>query len=471
MQFLMLIFGLAALVWGGILLYRGGLLAGCLMVLIAGSCFSHPFWNMPLGPAPLTLDRVLLAAVIGQYLLLRKFGEADPKPTGPSEWLLLAFIGALAFSTFTHNWRVENKQPAALLVFFWVMPLAYYWVARQMKLSEQGLWWIWGTLIVFGIYLAVTAMAEVREMWWLVWPRYIRSGEYAEYFGRGRGPFLNPTGVGIYLAASLAATWMWWPRLGRWGRLGLVLLSVLLVAGCYYTLTRSVWMGAALAAMVVLGFNLPRTWRWPVVGMATLAGLLAVVILWDSLMSFKRDKNVSAEDVADSASLRPVFVAVAWNMFCDRPILGCGFGQYKYQHKYYLAERKHGLNLEKARPYGQHNTFLALLTQTGLVGAGLFVGLLAAWCRQAWKLWRNTSLAPAVRQWGVFFLAVMTSYVTNGMFHDTSPIPNLNMLLLFLGAITSSLAAMATMLPRSEQAVPVYEAGSVEYREVVAAGT
>lgn len=298
-------------------------------------------------------------------------------------------------------------------------------------------------MIAFGVYLAVTAIAEAREMWWLVWPRYIRSGEYAEYFGRGRGPFLNPTGVGIYLAASLAAAWMFWPRTSRWGRLGIVAVSLLLGAGCYYTLTRSVWMGAVLTMMIVVACYLPKAWRWPVVGMTALAGILAAVVLWDSILSFKRDKNVSAADVADSATLRPVLAAVAWEMFCHRPVLGCGFGQYKYHHKYFLGERKHGLNLEKARPYTQHNTFLALLTETGLVGTGLFVGLLAYWCRQAWMLRRNRALAPAMRQWGLFFLAFMASYVVNGMFHNTSPVPNLNMLLYFFGAITSSLAAMA----------------------------
>lgn len=448
MLFLLIVLGLAALVWGGILLLRGGLLAGCLMVLLAGCCFGHPFWNMPLGPAPLTLDRVLLVVVVGQYILLRKFDAAEPKPCGPAEWLLVAFIAALAFSTFSNNWQVDGKQPAASFVFVYAMPVAFYWVARHMKLNEQGLWWIWAAMVALGVYLAVTAIAEVREMWWLVWPRYIRSGEYAEYLGRGRGPFLNPTGVGIYLTACLAASWMWWPRAGRFGRLAIVMLSLLLGAGCYYTLTRSVWMGAALAAMIVVGFSLPRSWRWPVMGVAALAAVLATAVLWDSILSFKRDKNVSAEDVADSATLRPVLAAVAWEMFRDRPILGCGFGQYKYHHKYYLGERKYGLNLEKARPYVQHNTFLALLTETGMVGTGLFIALLAAWSGQAWRLWRNRTLSAAAQQWGLFFLAFMASYVVNGLFHDTSPIPNLNMLLLFLGAITSSLATMAAAAPR-----------------------
>src|SRR5690606_7327983 len=108
-------------------------------------------------------------------------------------------------------------------------------------------------------------------------------------------------------------------------------------------------------------------------------------------------------------------------------------------------------------------------TQTGLLGAGTFIALLIAWCLQAWQLWRNQHLAPAARQWGLYFLAFMASYVINGMFHDTSPIPNLNMLLLFFGAITSSLAAMATM-PHSVPAIAPAETRSEEQPELAAAG-
>ena len=119
-------------------------------------------------------------------------------------------------------------------------------------------------------------------------------------------------------------------------------------------------------------------------------------------MAFKRDEGLSAREAAESVKLRPILARIAWNMFRDRPMLGCGFGQYKSEHVNYLADRSTDLPLEKGRSYVQHNVFLALLAETGLVGMGLFVLLLALWTRDAWRLWRGglaalgTAAGPAV---------------------------------------------------------------------------
>ena len=96
-------------------------------------------------------------------------------------------------------------------------------------------------------------------------------------------------------------------------------------------------------------------------------------------MTFKRDKDLDAELTAESAKLRPILATVAWHMFLDRPLLGCGFAQYREVMPEYLADRSTDLPLEKVRPFVQHNVFLALLTETGLIGVGLFVAVLLWW--------------------------------------------------------------------------------------------
>ena len=60
------IFVIAALIgltWGAVLLRRGNLLAGCLLVLAAGCCFSHPFWLVRL--APRLYERLMLRRTLG----------------------------------------------------------------------------------------------------------------------------------------------------------------------------------------------------------------------------------------------------------------------------------------------------------------------------------------------------------------------------------------------------------------------
>lgn len=454
MDILLVIAGMVALVWGAVVMLRGGLLGGCLAVLLAGSCFGYPLFHLPAGPIPLTADRVLWAALIVCYAIWRRKGWADPKPLGKPEYILFGLIAVLLASTFTHDWRAESAQPLARLVFYYLMPLGMYWVARQSALSERAVRGLFACLAVFGVYLAVTAIAEVHQAWWLVYPKYIADPGLAEFLGRGRGPLLNPAGCGFFQSVCLFAALMWWPRLNRPGRIVLVLVSLLLCLGIYSTLTRSAWMGAAAGLFLMLAVVLPRSWRVAALGGCLLVGTLVVATQWEHVMVLKRDTNLSAQAAADSVRLRPILARVAWNMFLDRPVLGCGFGQYPNQHVNYLADRETELPLERARPYVQHNVFLALLTETGLVGAGLVVVLLALWTVGGWRLWRRREAPLWARQQALLFVALLGSYLCNAMFHDVGIIPMVNMLLFFMAGVTSGLVVrFVPVVGRSDSAI------------------
>jgi hypothetical protein len=62
----------ALLVWGAVVFLRGGLLAGCLTVLLAATVFGDYFFNVPTGVMPLTIDRVLWAVLLVQYVVWRR---------------------------------------------------------------------------------------------------------------------------------------------------------------------------------------------------------------------------------------------------------------------------------------------------------------------------------------------------------------------------------------------------------------
>ncbi len=324
------------------------------------------------------------------------------------------------------------------------MPLAMYWVVRQTPVSDRALEWTYLAFGLFGIYLALTSLAEVRQMWAFVFPRYIGSTEYVEFYGRGRGPLLNPAGSGILQGLCLLGMIMRWPRASRVAQLFIVALLPLYAWGIYSTFTRSAWLGLALGLMVVIAFSLPRAWRTVVIGTLIIATLPLVALNWEGLMSFKRDKELSAAEAAESAKLRPILAVIAWHMFLDRPLLGSGYGQYRTESLAYLSDRSIDLPLEKARPYVQHNVFLALAVDTGLVGMGLFVAMLVLWMRMAWRLWCNRRRPPpAARQFGLLFLAFVGVWFPNAMFQDVLLIPMANMLLVFLAALVVNLATVA----------------------------
>jgi len=427
--------GIAGLVWAIVLFRYGDLVAGCLAVLLVGSVFGHAFFHLSV----ITADRLLVGGLIGAYIVYRRLDLAEPKPLEKGDLAAFLFVAVLAFSTMTSNWRLDGAQPLATLLFFFCLPVALYWIGRQAKLTERSILTIFGFFAVFAVYLALTAFAESRQMWSFVFPKYIASPAHAEFFGRGRGPFLNPVGCGLYMSAGLFGAVQGWPRFRLVGRGVIVLASCVILLGIYCTLTRSVWLGAGIGLMMIVGLSIPKSWRVPMLVAVVIAGATVVVAKSDKLNKFKRDKNVSVKDMSESASLRPILAMVAWKMFLDYPLFGCGFGQYKECDVEYLQLVVGDLDLEKARPYHQHNVFLAVLSQTGLLGFGAWMIMLGLWTRNAWLLWNSRQAPLWARQHALLLLALLAAYALNGMFHDVSIINMANMLLFLVAGVGQGL--------------------------------
>ena len=441
MIFFVAIIVLTAAVWGAVYVNKTGLLGVSLAVLVTGCCFGHPFFHTSLGPLPITIDRLLLVGLVALFAIYLARGWIGFKRLTAADYLLIAFVGYIGVSTFVHDWKFDHAQPVAKLISFYLMPLAIYGVARQIDWTGRGVLGVLGFLTAIGIYFAATGVAEQQQLYGLVFPRYIASPKVVEFFGRARGPLLNPIGTGIVLVTALAAISFWWPRAGAATRMVLLGLLAIVLAGTYCTLTRSVWMSVVAAGGLMILAVLPSRFRLPFSLAACCLCLVLVGASWSELASFKRDQFVSVEDMSKSARLRPILAMVAWQMFQDQPLVGCGFGQYPQTHIYYLGDRQTDLPLEQARPYVQHNVFLSLLTETGLIGAGLLVLVIACWCKSGWQLWQQNEVLW-VRQAGLLLLVTLSAYVVNGLFHDVSIIAMVHMVLFFLAGMAEGVRAM-----------------------------
>jgi len=430
-------------VWVAVFFRWTGLLGGCLAILVVGTCFGPAFFNVDIGPLPITADRVLIGFVMVAFVLQRQLGLTRRVALDKSDLALVAFLGALALATFLNDWRADGFRTTSRFLFFFVLPFAVYWVGRSLNLTSRGLQAVYLTFAALALYLALTGIAERFEVWALVFPKYIASPEHWEFFGRARGPLLNPVANGILLCLGMCAALLLWPKLARPGQLAVMIVFPIYCAGIFCTMTRSVWLGALFALCVLIGLALPRNWRLASFTALALAGGLTLVAKWDQMNSFKRDKFVSVANMEQSASLRPILATIAWRMFQERPLLGCGLGGYREACLTHLSDRSSDLPLQTARGYVQHNVFLALLTETGLVGAGLFVLLASLWGWNAWTLWRSPEAELAQRQWGLLFLALLAVFLVNGMFHDVSIMPMMNMFACFMAGATRGLLAPA----------------------------
>ena len=98
------------------------------------------------------------------------------------------------------------------------------------------------------------------------------------------------------------------------------------------------------------------------------------------------------------------------------------------------------------------NTLLSLLTETGLVGLGLYLAVLAGWARTAWQLARSPSPPPWARAQGVLMLGVLVVYLCVAMFHELSYTPIDNSLVFLLAGVTMGLRPLLTP-PQPQQSV------------------
>ena len=455
MVMLFIISALLAVVWGVALLRFGGALSVALLTLATGTCLGAEFFQISL----FTLDRLLVGVLVVAYVLLRQTQLFEPKSLCTWDVVFGVFLVWLAFSTITHDWRADGMKAASRLVFYYLFPAAMYWIGRETSASESMLRALYVVVAMFGLYLAVTAIAEWRQIYAIVFPRYIITSPSTEFLGRGRGPLLNPSGNGILLCLGMGSLLMMWPRLKSIGRGGLVAAFCLFGFGILGTLTRCAWMGAAMGVCTVVMMTFPRRLKHCVIICGTVFMSVVVAANWQNLQQFKRDKNVSAADMSQSASIRPVLAYIAWEMFKENPATGVGFGQYKNHDKYYFARGRTSLNLEIGRPYHQHNIFLAILTETGLIGMNLQILVLLIWCRAARGLWREKTAPLEVRQLGLVFLVVLCAYFANGMFQDVTIVPMVHMTLFFFAGLVVGQYlkhhAGIGLLKRSEIRVPV----------------
>ena len=447
-EFIVFLFAVAALVWVAALLRFSPSIeakpiriipALTMAIVISGSVLGAEFFSLEAGPIPITIDRLLFCGVVALCGWFYLTNREDLQPFNRLDLGMIAMMGILTFSTLTHDHTYRENLPLSQLLFFNLIPFGVYFIARTAKTFPDDLRMYRFGFVLFAIYLAITAVLELKGVYGLVFPKFIIDTTQTEFLGRGRGPFLNPVSNGVFQVFGLCCLWFWWPKATTRMRVLIVVASLLLTIGVYATLTRSVWMSVVLVGFLIVFLPAPQHFK----GAMVVAGVVAMIFAGPTLLEkaggFKRDKDVNVSQMKESAQLRPLFLTVAMRMFQDRPIFGCGYGQYFREKTPYLQDPYTGKPLSKTKGYVQHNVFLAYLTELGLVGLLSLIVVLGMMVRVAWRIWSRTDSELIARQFGMLMGALLAVYVANGMFHDVSISPMLNMLLFFTAGVANNI--------------------------------
>ncbi len=104
------------------------------------------------------------------------------------------------------DFRAGGGLPVSQLVFYHVLPLSLYWVARQARYSSRIVLGMLAGWALFGVYLSLTAIrAEAGGLDWLIYPKYIASPGIPSFSGDPRTALEAPSGSGILQGLCLAA--------------------------------------------------------------------------------------------------------------------------------------------------------------------------------------------------------------------------------------------------------------------------
>jgi len=454
MGLLVILFAIAAAVWLIPVIQQGRLFVIALLTLGVGTVFGPSYFHFE-GPIQISLDRLLWGGMFVLAVVGLRIGYTKIPTLGRIDFVVAGLVGWTLISALSMEQQSGGTPPLARWLFYIAMPAGMYTIARALEIRTLDIRYLLGGSIALGAYLAVTALLEIFGARALVFPRFIADPEVWEFYGRGRGPLMNPSGNGILIsialvAAAIGGVYAPWRSKLMYGVIGIVLLG-----GLYATLTRSAWLGGLTALGIVALVYSPRWARVLALASMVLLGGASVAGLKEQLVRMKRDKNLTAEDAAKSMALRPLLAVVGWEMFKDHPIAGHGYGHYFANNDPYHNNRGYDLPLEQARSYAQHNVFLSLLVDTGLVGCGLLAVWLAMLGGIGWRLSRGANRLVEARWLGLLLLGTLLAYLCNGMFQDVMIIPMVHMFLFFIAgtAVTVYQCGLAVLPPVGANAI------------------
>ena len=318
--------------------------------------------GLPVGP-----DRLLLAAALVLLFLDPVAWRATTVRWGLVHGVMAALVLLAAWSASAHDTLTTRLGLFALLDRLFV-PFLLFTVAPVVFCTRERRNLLLWVLLAMGAYLGLTAIFEYVGPGRLVYPSYIADPDVGIHFGRARGPFVEAVADGVVLsfcgfaAAGCLLAWRGPAKVFAAAVAAVTSLGVLL------TLTRSVWLGAVVGAVLVLVITPETRRKVPAALAAGAVAVLAALALIPGLNTAAADRTKSERPVQDRKNTN----AAAVRIVQAKPLTGVGWERFIDVSSEWVRQADDypitstGLEV--------HNVVLARGAELGLPGAGLWVG-------------------------------------------------------------------------------------------------
>lgn len=414
---------------GGISLPAWLVAAGLFFNLFSGNAYRI---GLPVSP-----DRILIGAAIVMVLLERRRVVAAPRAVV----LMVLFTMWTVISMATHANPVDSSAVFGLVDRV-VLPFVLFVVGGVVFSTSGRRDLLLVALTVIGLYLGVTALLEQTAPG-LVWPGYIVDPQLGLGFGRARGPFISPEGMGAALALCGAAAVACAVRLPAW-RLAALAVAALDLVGVGLALTRAMWIAAAVGIVLAFVLSPPlRRFAVPTVVGAAVAAL-AIVGLFPSVLSQLSDRGSDARPVYDRLGSNEAALRILDTM----PWTGVGWRRF-------FPEVGEWVRQADSYPINNvvievHNVLLSRAAELGIPAAICLVAIVVLGPLSVWRRRPTGDLVV----WRVLSLVAMAMWVVGGFFGPmATPFPTF-VAWLVAGVALSSASSRAGFAGVTDRADP-----------------
>jgi O-antigen ligase len=308
-------------------------------------------------------------------------------------WPIVAiFLGLLGSVAINHYYQAG----AGIIKSWFVLPLAFAWVAYTEVKSGKNVEAIFKWLYLSTFVVAIASLAYYSVGW-------------LTFDGRLQGIFNSPNYLAMYLAPGIIIAFSQAQTAAREAknRTSLFLLAVSLAIICisfYLTYSYAAW-AAVIASLLITAFiknkkkiNLKKT------AVVVAAVLLVFLSQWNS-QKFRDFRMLSERSSLES---RIMIWSAAEKIISDNLFWGIGPGN--FQNKYLGYQKYFPPYLEWAVPH-PHNLYLTFWLSGGILSLAGFLALLFFWFWEAIKKEKNSL-------WAISF-AIMLYFLLHGLVDTT----------------------------------------------------
>jgi len=380
-----------------LLVLCGGLLLGCSLALGLAALFRSWPWLLPvlalacvpirvgvhIGGSSSKLLVPLYVVIAGGVVLLAwdlLAGDETVRELRRVSTPLALFV---AWTSISILWTRDVHDGATELLAFYVpFTLLAICIAR-LPWHELGLRVLFLELLVMGIAFSVVGFYQYETRDIFQNPKVITANAYAPFF-RVNSVFWDPSIYGRFLVVAMlpALVLLARSRLPRWAPVAAAAALAVMWAGLLISFSQS----SFAALLVVVAGAAFIFWRWrALVVIAVAAAVLAGIAVAQPKVR-QQLQHHTVHGLNEASSGRASLVAVGIRIAEANPAKGVGVGGFKRAY----AKRTH-LPGKEPKTAASHNTPVTVAAESGLPGILLYLWLLVAVFRQAFR--RRTSLA------------------------------------------------------------------------------